>query len=514
MKLNKQYLTKSQTRLKARPKARRVSVFAATAAATALTVAGFGFSAAHAQAPRLMAPPLSADGTLSFADLVERVSPAVVSILVEREVETPSGMRGIPNELEDFFNFRFERPERQERDDFDQGVRRMEAQGSGFFIDRAGHIVTNNHVVAEADEVRVRLANGDEVDAEVIGVDPLTDLAVLKVAAQDGQPYVEFADDVNLRVGDWVLAVGNPFGLGGTVTSGIVSAIGGQNRENQYLDFIQIDAPINRGNSGGPTFDLKGRVVGVNTAIFSPNGGSVGIGFAIPARVAKETIGQLIEGGSVTRGWLGIQLQEVTTEIAAAMGLKQRGGVLVAEVMDGTPAKKAGLRDGDVILGVAGEDVETTNELSRRVASYPPGRKIDLKVHRDGKIRNMSVTLGKRDDDAEVAAVDVPSNDNDTLASDVGLRVSDLTSTLRQQFRVPDDVDGVVVTGVRPGSAAQDAGLQPGIVILQVDGEPVASSRELRSKIDNAKDDGKDAVLLRMQFGANRQFGALSLDAE
>jgi serine protease Do len=492
-----------------------LAVFAVSAALGALALgsagAGPGFSTAQAQAPRLMAPPLAADGTLSFADLVERVSPAVVSVLVEREV---SASAGVPAELEDFFNFRFGVPPQDGpdgTDEFDDGVRRLEAQGSGFFIDEAGHVVTNNHVVEEADTVKVRLANGDEVEAEVVGVDPLTDLAVLKVAPQPGQPFVEFADDVNLRVGDWVLAVGNPFGLGGTVTSGIVSAIGGQNRENQYLDFIQIDAPINRGNSGGPTFDLKGRVVGVNTAIFSPTGGSVGIGFAIPARVAKETVAQLIANGSVTRGWLGIQLQEVTTEIAAALGLKEKGGVLVADVIDGTPAQKAGLMDGDVILGIDGENVATTSELSRRVASYQPGKKVDLKVQRDGKTRNLTVTLGQREEDQTVAVNEVPSNDNDSLAADVGVRVAELNDLLRQQFRVPESVSGVVVTAVRPGSPAERAGLLPGVVILEVEGDAVKSGDDLRSKIDNAKKSGKDAVLLRMQFGANRQFGALSL---
>ncbi|MEO1243204.1 MAG: Do family serine endopeptidase [Pseudomonadota bacterium] len=480
------------------------SILAAGAAATALTVAGFGFSAAHAQAPRLMAPPVAADGTLSFADLVERVSPSVVSVLVEREIESPR----LPNQLEEFFNFRFGDPNPDQQ--FEGGPQRMEAQGSGFFIDQDGYIVTNNHVVAEADSVRVRLSDGEELDAEVIGMDPLTDLAVLKVEPQSNQPYVEFADDVNLRVGDWVVAVGNPFGLGGSVTSGIVSAIGGQNRENQYVDFIQIDAPINRGNSGGPTFDLKGRVVGVNTAIYSPNGGSVGIGFAIPAREAKETVAQLIANGSVTRGWLGIQLQEVTTELAAALALKDRNGVLVAEVIDGAPAQAAGLRDGDVIIEIGGEDVAGTNELSRLVAAYPPGEDVRVKILRDGRERTLTVTLGQRDGD-QIAAVDEPSDEDDSLAANVGLRVTELNDALRQQFRVPDDVDGVLVTGVRPSSPAQEAGLRPGVVILQVDGEEVETADELRAKIANAKDNDKEAVLLRMQLGENRQFGALSL---
>lgn len=473
------------------------------------SVAAISLGAAQAQAPRLMAPPASADGTLSFADLVERVSPAVVSILVEREVQAPT----VPSQFEEFFNFRFGQPERDVDPFAEPGVRRLEAQGSGFFINDDGYIVTNNHVVADADVVRVRLANGDEVDAELVGTDPLTDLAVLKVDAPSRQAHVEFADDVSLRVGDWVLAVGNPYGLNGTVTSGIVSAIGGQNRENQYLDFIQIDAPINRGNSGGPTFDLKGRVVGVNTAIYSPTGASVGIGFAIPAKVAKETVRQLIDNGEVTRGWLGIQLDEVTTELAAALGLKNKAGVLVNDVIDGTPAADAGLEAGDVIIEIAGTKVDNPNALSRRVASFPPGEKVRVKVLRDSKQKTLNVTLGRRDDLAVASSDDRPSNDNDdTLSSDVGLRVSSLTDELRQQFRVPRNVDGVVVTAVRPGSPAESAGLQPGAVILEVENEPIGSAAQLRDKIENAKDDGKDAVLIRMQFGPNKQFGALSLE--
>ena len=480
------------------------TVFAA-AIATSLTFASGALISANAQAPRLMAPPVAADGTPSLAPLVERVSPAVVSVLVEREFEGPQ----LPSGFDQFFQFR-EGPDGQS-DPFENAPRRLQAEGSGFFIDLDGHIVTNNHVVAEADVVKIRLSDGEEIDAEIVGVDPLTDLAVLKVAPQSGQPFVEFAEDVDLRVGDFVLAVGNPFGLGGTVTSGIVSAIGGQNRENQYLDFIQIDAPINRGNSGGPTFDLKGRVVGVNTAIYSPNGGSVGIGFAIPARVAKETVSQLIANGSVTRGWLGIQLQEVTTEIAAALGLKDRGGVLVSDVINGTPAQLGGLLTGDVITGVGDEKVTSSNELSRIVASMPPGEKVKVKVLRDGKDKTLNVTLGKRDDDTVVAERE-PSNDNDSLASTIGARVSEISDAMRQQFRIPADVDGVVVTGVRPGSPAQEAGLRPGAVILQIDGEEISSVDGLRNKINNARDDGKDAVLLRMQLGENRQFGALSLD--
>ncbi len=481
----------------------RSGVLLASAAALSLTVGG----GVNAQAPRLMAPPVAADGMPSLAPLVEQVSPAVVSVLVEREVQA----RAAPSQFGNFPNFQFGPPERQD-DPFDDGSRRMQAEGSGFFVDVDGHIVTNNHVVEDADKVRVRLANGDEIDAEVVGVDPLTDLAVLKVDTEKTYPYVEFAEGVNLRVGDWVVAVGNPFGLGGTVTSGIVSAIGGQNRENQYLDFIQIDAPINRGNSGGPTFDLKGRVVGVNTAIFSPNGGSVGIGFAIPAKVARETVAQLIANGSVTRGWLGIQLDEITTELAAALELKSRNGVLVNDVIDGTPAAKAGLEAGDVIVEIESSKVNSPNELSRRVASYAPGDKVRVKVLRDGKNKTVNVTLGIRDDASVDAEGDAPAaNDNDTLSSEVGLRVSEINESLRQQFRVPAEVSGVIVTGVRPDSPAASAGLRPGAVILEVEGQEIRNADELRDKIENAKKDGKEAVLMRMQFGQNRQFGALSL---
>jgi len=483
------------------------TILTAAVALGALGVAGLSSIDAHAQAPRLMAPPVAADGTLSFADLVERVSPSVVSVLVEREIDGPQ----LPGAAEDFFRFRFGAPE--DDGQFGGGQQRLAAEGSGFFIDGDGHVITNNHVVQDADVVMVRLSSGEELTAEVVGADPLTDLAVLKVKTKKNQSYVQFAEDVNLRVGDWVVAVGNPFGLGGTVTSGIVSAIGGQNRENQYLDFIQIDAPINRGNSGGPTFDLKGRVVGVNTAIFSPNGGSVGIGFAIPAKIAKETVAQIIANGSVTRGWLGIQLQEVTTEIAAALGLKERGGVLVAEVLDETPAAKAGLLSGDLILGIEDEAVASSNELSRRVAAFSPGEKIKLNVLREGVEKTLNVTLGQRDGDEELASVE-PANDNDNLAADIGLRVSDLNAILRQQFRISDDVDGVIVTGVRPGSPAQDAGLRAGVIILQVDGEDVRSPNALRDKIKNARKEKKEAILLRMQFGENRQFGALTLPME
>jgi len=464
---------------------------------------------ANAQAPRLVAPPpAAADGSLSFADLVERVSPAVVSVLVEREVEQPR----VPEALQDFFGFRFGTPDNgQGGDDFDGGVQRAEAQGSGFFIDTAGHVVTNNHVVEGADDIRIRLANGKEIPAKLVGTDPLTDLAVLKVDLPKGQAFVQFADDVNLRVGDWVIAVGNPFGLGGSVTSGIVSAIGGENREGQFLDFIQIDAPINRGNSGGPTFDLQGRVVGVNTAIYSPNGGSVGIGFAIPAKVAKETVAQLIDTGSVTRGWLGVSIQPVTTEIAAALGRKDTDGALIAEVLDGSPAQKAGFENGDLVLKLNGRGIASPRDLTRSISAISPGEKAKVSVLRNGAEKQLAVTLGQRDQEQVAANDDAPSRSEDSLSKSVGLRVAELSDATRQQFRIADGVNGVLVTAVKPGSAAEEAGLRPGVVILQVDGAAVTTTASLKSKVADATKSGKEAVLLRLQIGSAKQFSALKI---
>ncbi|OFW98694.1 MAG: hypothetical protein A3E78_12695 [Alphaproteobacteria bacterium RIFCSPHIGHO2_12_FULL_63_12] len=467
---------------------------------------------ASAQAPRLVAPPPAAvDGSLSFADLVERVAPSVVSVLVEQEVDQPQ----VPQELQDFFQFRFGTPDGGDSDGGEGfnggGPQHLEAEGSGFFIDAKGHIVTNNHVVEDADEIKVRLSDGSEIPAKLVGTDPLTDLAVLKVDPPKGQAYVQFADDVNLRVGDWVIAVGNPFGLGGSVTSGIVSAIGGQNREGQFLDFVQIDAPINRGNSGGPTFDLKGRVVGVNTAIYSPNGGSVGIGFAIPAKVAKETVAQLISAGSVTRGWLGVSIQPVTTDIAAALGRQGTQGALVSEVLEGTPAFKAGFKSGDLVLKLNGREIASPRDLTRGVSALPPGDRAKVTVLRNGVQKDLVVTLGQRDKEVVASNGAAPSASEDSLSKDVGLRTADITEDMRQQFRIPDGVAGVLVTAVKPGSPAEKAGLNTGVVILQVDGAPVTTSAALKAKIDDAKKAGKEAVLLRLQLGEIKQFSALTI---
>lgn len=498
------------SRIAFRQSGRKIRVLALGAGAVAII--GLAAVTAEAQAPRLLSPPpVAANGQLSFADLVERVSPAVVSVLTERKVDVAEFDGRIPEDLQDMFRFRFGFPEGGSGDDFG-GSRRQSAQGSGFFVDGAGHIVTNNHVIDGADEITVRLTGGKTLKAKLVGADPLTDLAVLKVDPPQGQAFVQFTDDPRLRVGDWVVAVGNPYGLSGTVTAGIVSAIGGEGRDGQFLDFIQIDAPINRGNSGGPTFDLKGRVVGVNTAIYSETGGSVGIGFAIPAAVAKQTVAQLIKSGSVSRGFLGVSsLQNVTEDLAAALGRKTTNGVLVGDVVAESPAAKAGVEPQDIVVAVNGKPVADVRELTRAVAALPPGSKASVKIVRNGVERTLAVTLQERPAEGAPPSTRESAPNEDKLSSELGLRVTELSQSARAQFRIPEGVTGVVITGVKGNSPAEDAGLRPGMVILQADGKAVTSGAGLRRLIEDAAKAGKEAVLLRYQAGEVKQFAALPL---
>ncbi len=464
-------------------------------------------------AQAIKALPATATQDLAIPDLVEKVMPAVVSVLVEREVERRPA---VPQQFQDFFR-RFgdpdEGPDFAPRDE-EPETRRAEAQGSGFFVDADGHVVTNNHVIEDADAISIRFSDGRELEATLVGADPLTDLAVIKVKdAPKNQAYVNFADQLKLRVGETVVAVGNPFGLGGTVTSGIVSAIGGQSRQGQFLDFIQIDAPINRGNSGGPTFDLKGRVVGVNTAIYSPNGGSVGIGFAIPAAAAKATIEQLIEKGAVTRGWLGVTLRDITDDFAAAIGRDE--GAFINDIVNGTPAAKAGLEAGDVIVSVDGKSIIDSAGLSRIIAGYAPGEKVDITALRGNTRKKFKVTLGDRPTDTNNAPIaDDPEVGSDAMAKDFGLGIANLDEEYRRQFSLNDAVDGVLITRVARGSVAHEAGLRPGMVVLQVDGEAVTRADALGRKVEGAKKAGKEAVLLRLQIGDRKQFAALPIEKE
>jgi serine protease Do len=417
----------------------------------------------------------------SFADIVERVAPAVVSVDVElRSQPIPlsmfSGPGAAPNSADPFDSLRrfFQNPPEA------QPHPPSQATGSGFFISADGYIVTNNHVVENATKVTIRTRDDRTLKARVIGRDPETDLAVLKVDGRDF-PYVNFAEDAKPRVGDWVVAVGNPFNLGGTATAGIVSAlVRPRVSGSSYVDYMQIDAPINRGNSGGPTFDVRGRVVGVNTAIFSPSGGSVGIGFDIPAQVAAQVAHQLIADGKVTRGYIGATVQDVTPEIAESLGLKSHAGALVADVTPGGPSARSGLRSGDIILRLDGHEVASAADLTRQVALARPGSSIRLLLRRDGATQDLIVRSDERP--SQVASRDAGTGTPE--AGDLGLAVA------------PNPGGGLRVLGVRPGSDAQAKGLRPGDVIERVGAKPVRTGEDLAQAVTAARAAGRSDVLL------------------
>ena len=445
-----------------------------------------------------------------FADIVDRVSPAVVSIQVKKSAQRQSmnfrGFEGSP--FERFFEEFEERFGERPGNGGDRRRQFATGQGSGFFISEDGYVVTNGHVVDNADAVTVRLQNGDTFDARVIGVDEKTDLALVKV--DDGSrsfPFVSFAEQQS-RVGDWVVAVGNPFGLGGSVTAGIVSARGREIGAGPYDDFIQIDAPINRGNSGGPTFNLNGNVAGVNTAIFSPSGGSVGIGFAIPASIAKDVVSDLRDDGTVTRGWLGVRIQSITPEIAEATGLEEPEGALVTEPQSGSPADDAGIAAGDAIVAVNGNAVEDPRDLARTIAGRSPGESVDLTVYRNGNSREISVTLGNLENAEPVRT---------SRRSDERPESSEPTTMMGMRLApagaVGLDVDGLAVVELDPTGAAAESGLSVGDVILQAGGVDVASKGDLSSGIDNAKSEGRSNVLLKVRTGENTRFVALPVDS-
>jgi serine protease Do len=377
----------------------------AVAALTALAfgAGGFAFSsdavaAAARQAQTTPPRALEQGMPFSFADLVEHVSPAVVTVVVDRESngQQGSGLDDVPAPFRDFSR-PFGQGQGQGRNRSPQTLR-SQAMGSGFIIDPAGYIVTNNHVIESGKKISVKLPSGKEYEAHLVGADKDTDVALLKVDGVRDLPTVAFGDDRRLRVGDWVVAVGNPFGLGGTVTAGIVSSIGRDIGNGPYTDYIQIDAPINQGNSGGPTFDLSGQVVGMNTAIFSPSGGSVGIGFAVPASIVKSMVDQLKDHGAVTRGWLGVQIQSVTPDMAASLGAGTEKGAIVANVVDDSPAAKSGFRQGDVILTLNGNDIDDFRDLTRKVASLVVGDRANFTILRDGARRNLTAVIAKRDE--------------------------------------------------------------------------------------------------------------------
>jgi serine protease Do len=481
----------------------RAALLGAVALA-ALGGAAFETSLVPVSAAATTAQP--AAGPASFADIVDRVKPAVVSVKVKVadadavEDEDGQGLPGLPdlprNSPFYYFFRHFGLPDNNNDNDGERSPRHRfsQAQGSGFFISADGYIVTNNHVVDHATEVTVTTSDGKSMTAKVIGVDSKTDLALLKAQGSEF-PYVSFASQTP-RVGDWVIAVGNPFGLGGTVTAGIVSARGRDIGSGPYDDFLQIDAPVNHGNSGGPTFNAEGEVVGVNTAIFSPSGGSVGIGFAISSDVVKNVVQQLKESGAVTRGWIGVQIQSVTADLADNLGLKGTTGALVAETQKDSPAAAAGVKSGDVITAVDGEAVADPHDLARRIAALGPKKTAKLSVVRDGSPMTISVTLGAMpaDKTASVETRESDANDGSALAK-LGLTL-----------RPARGQDGVVVADVDPDGAAADKGLKEGDVILEVAGKPVNRPADVAEAIQAAKADGKKSVLLRVKSGDGERF--------
>ena len=467
----------------------------------------------------IFAPPPGAP--MSFADIFDRVSPAVVSVNVTSRVDA-GALRKIPG----FENFPFDivprgggqgqSPGGGEGDDeavppqggrTDKGQPKLPTQqsaGSGFFISPDGYIVTNNHVVENAETIKVVLKDETELEAVVVGRDEGSDLAVIKVkGGRNNFPFVNFENAGKPRVGDWVIAVGNPFGLGGTATAGIISAYGRDIGET-FVDYIQIDAPINRGNSGGPTFDIYGRVIGVNTAIFSPSGGSVGIGFAIPAEVADAVTKQLISGGKIQRGYIGATIQNFTPEMAEAQGMGAQKGAIVSDLVPGGPSARGGLMPGDVVVSINGASIKTSTELTREVAKAKPGDSLKLDVIREGKHHAVEVRSGTRPSEKELASNDnTPGVDKGPLTAPpaphptvLGMSLGPLDEATRRRLNAPADLHGVLVESVEQSSDAGQKGLRRGDVIVQAGGRPATSAADVAAAVDSAKKAGRAGVLV------------------
>ena len=446
----------------------------------------------------------------SFADLAAEVSPAVVNITTSTVINRPGDQLNVPqgSPFDDLFKEFTDRNNRGRP----APERRGTALGSGFIISADGYVVTNNHVIADADEIEIELRDGTKLPATIVGTDERTDLALLKIDADTPLPFVSFGNSDDMRVGDWVLAIGNPLGQGFSVSAGIVSARG-RTLSGSYDDFIQTDAAINRGNSGGPLFNMKGEVVGVNTAILSPSGGSIGIGFSMASNVVAGVVDQLEQYGETRRGWLGVRIQTVTPDIADAIGLDTVAGALVTDVPDG-PAADAGIQAGDVILRFDGKDVEDTRELVRLVAKAPVGASVRVVVFRDGGTQTLLVTLGRLE---EAVLTSAEGNGRTLTPTEVpqftiqGLLLGQLTDRYREQFMISPDVDGVVVLEVDEGSQAAEKGLRPGDVIMEVSQNPVRVPKDVVDRIEAARDAGRRSILLLVRSGGSGRFVALTL---
>jgi serine protease Do len=453
------------------------------------------------------------------ADLAATVTPAVVNISVARKVDRVEMMSGAPNmrfpegsPFEEFFKrfFRdgnpgFGAPQRRAPE-----TGRATAVGSGFIIDAKGYVVTNNHVVDGADTIKVTLTEEESYPATIVGRDEKTDLALLKVEAGKPLPYVAFGDSDNVRSGDWIMAVGNPFGLGGSVTAGIVSARGRDLAGSSLVDFLQIDAAINSGNSGGPSFDADGKVIGINTAIYSPNGGNVGIGFAIPSNLARQVVADLRNDGKVSRGWLGVQIQPVTDELAEAFGLKDAKGALVSSIVPGAPAASSGVKEGDVILEWDGKPVEKFKDLPRLVASSPVGEAVKMTVWRDRTRTSLSVKVGALPSAETMAAEESRGgSDGATEVPGTGLTVADLTPATRHRYELADDAKGVVITDVDGDGPAARQGLRRGHVISGVGLESVDDVKDVLASVERLRKTGQAVITFKVTGEQGERFVAL-----
>jgi serine protease Do len=472
-------------------------------------------------APQTMTSPVALIQQQSLAPLVKKVSPAVVNISVsqkadademvqEPELAPSPEFRNSPFDelLRRFFEEQNPSGQRHLFPQIPGSQARRIALGSGFIVDPSGYVVTNSHVIGDAGKVEVTLQDNSKYTAKIVGRDPKTDIAVLKIKADKPLPFVTFGDSSAAQVGDWVMAVGNPFGLGGTVTTGIISARGRDIHSGPFDDFLQIDAPINRGNSGGPTFNLEGQVIGINTAIYSPNGGSVGIGFAVPSNLAKTVVAQLEEHGKVSRGWLGVQIQEVTPAIAASLGLHGEQGALVSVVTSNSPGAKAGLKQGDVILSFNGNEVNHLRDLPRLVAETAPDTHATMSVWRNGQTVQLQATVGELANNEQVASATGEGEEQPAQAEALGMHFSPLTNELRRELHVAKDVHGVVVTRVDSGSAADDVGLSEGDVLVAIDQQPVNTPQEAAKKLKEvAASPKKSALLLLNRHGVTQYVG-------
>lgn len=456
-----------------------------------------------------------------FADLVEKLSPAVVNISTTQKIKGGGvQMFGMPfdqmpntPEMEPFRDF-FERfGQMQGRPQ----EREVTSLGSGFVIDAKGYVITNNHVIDSADEIMVIFSDNSKYKATVVGRDKKTDLALLKIDAKKDLPFVTLGDSDAMRVGDWVIAIGNPFGLGGSVTQGIISARQRSINAGPFDDFLQTDAPINRGNSGGPLFNTKGEVIGINTAIFSPSGGSVGIGFAIPTALAKPVIDQLKQYGRTHRGWLGVKIQEVSEEVADSVGLAKPVGALVLEVTPNGPAEKAGIKAGDIITHFDGKEVTAMRNLPRLVAESKKGATAKITYWRKNASQNATITVGESEEAADDAQENKPQKGEKprgqaSAETVLGLELTPVTPMAREEFRLDKSINGLVVMDLERSSEAAKRGIRPGDVIADVGGEPTASIEDFKKSLETAKKAGRKYVLVHVIRGKDEAFVTLPVD--